>query len=60
MVNSNKKNLKILFNSGLILNIPKTDIDSIMFPKTKIGNRHISKKINLNGFDKLNMERKRR
>lgn len=52
MVNSNKKNLKILFNSGVVLNIPKIDIDSITFPKTKIGNRHISKKIKLNSSDK--------
>ena len=60
MPNSNKKNLRIILNSGAILRIPKIDINSVTFPETKINNRYMSKKIEFNVFDSSGRKRHRR
>lgn len=60
MPNSNKKNLRIILNSGAVVRIPKTDIDSITLPKTNINGRHVSKQIDFKEVPHNFKRRKRR
>ncbi len=60
MANSNKKNIRITLNSGAILRIAKSDINSITFPKIKINGRHISPKIAFQEPKKIFTMKKRR